>query len=143
MQVTRRFLASLVVVFASVLEVASAPAAQAAAPAPASGSFAATIAPVGTRSADGNTFIDFTFVEQFEGTLSGTRLGTGRLVIHPDGTVNVRDSGLFSGSIGGATGTAILSASISGTFGSIAANFVVADGTDGLSGIHVEGTAAG
>jgi len=107
------------------------------------GSFAAEISPIGTRSADGNTFINFTFVEDFQGTLTGTRAGTGWLVIHPDGTINARDSGLFAGSIGGASGTAILSASLSGTFSALAADFVVTDGTGGLSRIHVEGTAAG
>jgi hypothetical protein len=143
MHVMRRFVSSVLVVFASVLAVASAPAAYAGAPTPASGSFTATISPVETRSADGNTFISFTFVEDFQGTLSGTRIGTGRLVVHPDGTINVRDSGLFAGSIAGASGTAIVSASISGTFLAIAGDFVVTDGTGGLSGVHVDGTAAG
>jgi hypothetical protein len=143
MPVIRRLVSVGLVVFASAVAVASAPAANAAAPTPASGSFAATISPVGTQMADGNTFITFTFVEEFEGTLTGTRVGTGRLVVHPDGTVNARDSGLFTGSIGGRSGTAVLSASISGTFAAFAANFVVTDGTGDLSGIHVEGTAAG
>ena len=143
MQVMQRFVMGLLVVFTSVLAVEAAPAAYAAAPTTASGSFAAEISPIGTRSADGNTFINFTFVEDFQGTLTGTRAGTGWLVIHPDGTINARDSGLFAGSIGGASGTAILSASLSGTFSGLAADFVVTDGTGGLSRIHVEGTAAG
>ncbi len=120
-----------------------APNAYASTPSPLSGTFSATIAPVASRSADGNTFISFTFNEIFTGTISGTRVGTGRLVIHADGTINARDSGLFSGSVAGASGTAILSASISGTFSAIAADFVVTDGAGGLSQIHVEGTAAG
>jgi len=143
MHVMRRFASSVLVVFASVLAVAAAPAAYAATSTPASGSFLATISPVGSRSADGNTFINFTFVETFQGTLTGTRVGSGSLLIHPDGTINVRDSGLFTGSIAGASGTAILSASISGTLASVTGNYVVRDGTDGLAGVHVEGTAAG
>jgi len=143
MQVMQRFVMGLLVVFTSVLAVEAAPTAYAAAPTTASGSFAAEISPIGTRSADGNTFINFTFVEDFQGTLTGSRAGTGWLVIHPDGTINARDSGLFAGSIGGASGTAILSASLSGTFSALAADFVVTDGTGGLSRIHVEGTAAG
>lgn len=120
-----------------------APTAYASPPTPLSGTFNATISPFATRSADGNTFISFTFNEIFSGTMSGTRVGTGQLVIHPDGTINARDSGLFSGSVAGASGTAILSASISGTFSAIAADFVVTDGASALSQIHVEGTAAG
>lgn len=139
----RRFVSSVLVVFASVLAVASASNVLAEEPTPVSGTFSATISPFATRSADGNTFIDFTFVEQFQGTISGTRVGTGLLIIHPDGTVNVRDSGLFSGSIDGSSGSAVLSASISGTFASIAANFVVTDGTGGLAGVHVQGTGGG
>src|SRR5205085_3803761 len=114
MRIMRRFAPGLLVVFTAVLVLASAPPVYAAAPTPASGSFAATISPAGTRSADGNTFISFSFVEDFQGTLTGTRVGTGRLVIHPDGTINARVSGLFTGSIAGASGTAILSDSLSG-----------------------------
>lgn len=143
MHVMRRFVSGGLAVFASALAVVSAPTVYASAPTPASGSFAATIAPVETRSADGNTVISFTFVETFQGTLTGSRVGSGRLLIHPDGTINVRVSGLFTGSIGGASGSAILSDSASGSFSAFAANFVVTDGTGGLAGVHVEGTAAG
>src|SRR5438477_6241928 len=143
MHVMRRFVSVGLVVFASAVAVTSAPAAYAAAPTPANGTFAASISPVGTRSADGNTFISFTFVENFQGTLTGTRAGTGRLVIHPDGTINARVSGLFTGSIAGASGTATLSDSLSGTFSALTADFVVTDGMGGLSGIHVQGIAAG
>ena len=143
MHVIRRFVSVGLVVFASVAAVASAPAAYAAAPTPASGTFAATISPVGARSADSNTFIDFAFVEDFQGTLTGTRVGTGLLVIHPDGTLNFRVSGRFTGSIGGASGTAILTDSGSGTFAALTSNYVVTDGTGRLAGVHVEGSAAG
>jgi len=139
----RRFVSGGLVVFASALAVASAPAAYAAAPTPASGSFAATISPVGTRSADGNTVISFTFVETVQGTLTGTRVGSGLLLIHPDGTINARVNGQFTGSIGAASGSAIFNESDSGTFSAFASNFVVTDGTDGLAGVHVEGTGAG
>jgi len=143
MHVMRRFVPGGLVVFASALAVASAPVAYAAAPTPASGSFAATISPVETRSADGNTVINFTFVETFQGALTGTRVGSGVLLIHPDGTINVRVSGLFTGSLEGATGSAIFSDNASGTLSAFASNFVVTDGTNGLVGIHVEGTGAG
>ena len=143
MSVMRRLISMVMLASVPLLVVALAPAAYAAPPTPASGSWVANLSPVGSRSADGNTIITFTFEETFQGTLDGTRVGSGRLVIHPDGTINVRDSALFTGSIDGAFGTAIVSASVSGTFASVTANFVVTDGTGGLAGVHVQGAAAG
>ena len=143
MSVTRRMFSIVLLAFVPVLAVALAPTAIAAEATPASGSFIANLSPVGSRSADGNTIVTFTFVETFQGTITGVRVGTGRLVIHPDGTITVRDSALFTGSIAGASGTAVLSASVFGTFSSVTANFVVTHGTGGLAGVHVEGTAVG
>ena len=121
-----------------------APNAYASTPSPLNGTFSATIAPVASRSADGNTFISFTFNEIFTGTISGTRVGEGTLVVHPDGTFNARDAGLFTGTIGGAPGTATLAGDITGVFGfSLEARFVVSDGAGGLAGVHAEGSAAG
>lgn len=139
----RRFVIGGLAVFASALAVVSAPVAYAAPPTPASGSFAATLSPVGSRSADGNTFISFTFTETVQGTLTGTRVGSGLLVIHPDGTINARVSGLFTGSIGGASGSAVFNESATGTLSALTSNFVVTHGTGGLAGIHVEGAGAG
>jgi len=115
----------------------------ASAPVPASGSFQATLTPVAVRTAAGNTFIDFAFVETFQGTLAGVRNGTGSLIVHPDGTLNAEDSGLFAGSIDGAMGTAAIRVSITGTFAAVTANFDIGSGTAGLAGVHSEGTAAG
>ena len=112
-------------------------------PAGEGGTFALGFSPTAVRSADGNTFISFTFVENIQGALNGTRTGVGTLVVHPDGTVNARDSGVFVGTIDGASGTAILRVDASGTFSAVNANFTVSDGTDGLAGVHVEGTVAG
>jgi len=122
--------------------------AMASTPVSGAGTFQLTLAPVSTRSVDGNTFINFTFHETISGSWSGTRVGHGDLVIHPDGTVNVSDSGVFTGTVAGsAPGTAILSAEASGTFSAVSAQGVIGDGTAGLTGVHgqafVTGAATG
>jgi hypothetical protein len=122
---------------------ALAPTAYASTPTPLSGTFSATIAPVGSRSADGNTFISFTFGETFTGSISGTRVGAGTLVVHPDGTLNVRDAGLLTGSIAGASGTANMTGVASGVFGSFKGRFRVSDAAGGLSGVRGEGSFTG
>jgi hypothetical protein len=125
------------------LAVASAPAVDAAVSPAASGTFAAVISPIAVREADGNTFIDFVFVEHFTGTMSGERVGAGRLALHPDGSINVRVSGVLTGSIAGESGTVLLDASGRGTLASITLDWVVTHGAGDLAGVHAEGTAAG
>ena len=110
---------------------------------PAAGTDEITLSPVSTRAADGNTFIDFTYVESWQGTLVGTRVGSASLVIHPDGSFNTQISGIFTGTIAGRSGTAVMTATAKGTFASARAIFVVTHGTGGLAGVHVEGTDAG
>jgi hypothetical protein len=117
-------------------------------PVPGSGHFRITLTPVGSRTADGNTFIAFTFEETIDGLYSGRRVGAGSLVIHPDGTVTARDSGVFTGSVAGSSpGTAILNVEGAGTFAALTAQVQASDGTGGLTGIHsqafVTGSAVG
>src|SRR2546423_2421039 len=99
MSVTRRMFSIVLLAFVPVLAVALAPTAIAAEATPASGSFIANLSPVGSRSADGNTIVTFTFVETFQGTITGLRAGTGRLRIHPHGTITVRDLAFLTRSI--------------------------------------------
>jgi hypothetical protein len=121
--------------------------AEAATPVSGSGTFVITLTPVGTRTADGNTFIDFTFDETIRGLYSGRRVGQGSLVVHPDGTVTARDSGVFTGTVAGRSGTAILSVEGVGTFAALTAQVQASDGTGGLTDIHsqafVTGSAVG
>src|SRR5438270_1117622 len=140
MSVTRRMFSMVLLAFIPVLVAGSAPAAIAAEATPASGSFIANLSPVGSRSADGNTIITFTFVETFQGTITGVRVGTGRLVIHPDGTITVRDTALFTGSTPGSSRTAVLGGSLFGTCSSVTAKFVAADVPGGLAGGSRVGT---
>jgi hypothetical protein len=113
-------------------------------PTPVSGNFSATITPGTPRFADGNEFLPVTFNETFYGSLSGTRVGSGILIVHPDGTVNVFASGTFTGTIVGNAGTAIISEAASGIFASLMTRVHMSDGAGGLAGIHgqLSGTAA-
>ena len=117
--------------------------AQASTPVSGSGTSHVTVTPVSSRTADGNTFVSFTFVETITGLYSGTRVGDGSFVIHPDGTVTVRDSGVFTGTIAGRTGTAMTKFEGVGTFAALAGQLQANDGTLGLAGLHGEVFATG
>ena len=117
--------------------------AQASAPVSGSGTFTISFVPVVERTADGNTMLDYTFVESTVGIVDGTRIGSGELVIHADGSFNTANSGIFSGSIAGKSGTAEGSYRGSGTFASAGGNLTVTHGTDGLAGVHAEGKDSG
>lgn len=111
--------------------------AQASTPTVGSGTFTVNLAPVSSRTADGNTFIDFTFSETISGLYSGTRIGQGSLVIHSDSTVVAHVSGVFTGTVAGsAPGTAILKGEAAGTFSNLIGQVQPSDGTQGLAGIH-------
>ena len=97
---------------------------QAAAPVSGSGTFQVTFVPTGIETADGNTIIDYTFVENTVGIVDGTRIGSGELVIHADGSFNTANSGIFTGSTAGG-------------------NLTVTHGSDGLAGVHAEGKDSG
>lgn len=124
--------------------VALSPAAAASTPTSVSGAFLFTFtSETVTHLADGNTFIKFNFTEVTNGSVAGTRIGTGSLVIHPDGTLCARDSGVFNGSVGAASGTATISVSASGTLADFTANIVLTHGAGGLTGMHANVKAVG
>jgi hypothetical protein len=118
-------------------------AAQASTPVSGSGTFQITFVPIVERTADGNTLIDYTFVENTVGIVDGTRIGSGELVIHADGSFNTENSGIFTGSMAGKSGTAEGTYRGSGTFASAGGNLSVTQGTDGLAGVHAEGMDSG
>lgn len=107
------------------------------------GPFTNALSPVFERIADGNTFIDYTFTEITVGIWDGTRVGSGELVIHPDGSLNTTNSGIFTGTIAGRSGTAEIRASGSGTFAAAEATAIVDHGTGGLAGVHAVANASG
>jgi hypothetical protein len=113
------------------------------------GTFALSFTPVAVRQADGNTFIDFNFHERLSGSISGTRTGTGTLVIHPDGTLNVKDTGFLTGNLAGVSGSVNVEAWAQGTFASVRGSVTIypQTGTGGFAGLQgvakVTGAATG
>lgn len=116
---------------------------EAATPMTGAGTFTISFAPVVERTADGNTFIDYTFVENTVGIVTGTRIGSGELVIHADGTLNTQNTGIFTGTMAGKSGTAEMEFWGSGTFALAGGNFTVTHGTGGLDGVHAQGNDSG
>jgi len=117
--------------------------AQASAPVSGSGTFTITFVPAPERTADGNTIIDYTFIENTLGLFDGTRVGSGSLVIHADGSFNTANTGVFTGTIAGRSGTADMSFRGSGTFASAGGSYTVTNGTGGLAGVQAEGKDSG
>lgn len=141
--VTRRLLRLALLPLASVVWLAVAPAAYAQEPVTGTGTFTVSFAPVVERVADGNTFIDYTFVENSLGIADGTRVGTGELVIHADGSFNTANTGTFTGTVAGRSGTIEMEFWGSGTFASAGGNYTLMHGTGGLAGVHAQGNDSG
>jgi hypothetical protein len=115
-------------------------------PIPATGTFSITITPQTVSFDGGNTFISYSLLETITGTVSGTRVGAGTLVVHPDGTFDAQDSGIFTGTIDGVAGTANLAVTATGIFGvSVTGQALATAGAGGLTGaqslVHFNGAA--
>src|SRR5260370_41198335 len=139
----RRLLSRASLAFVPVLWLVVAPTVYAEETVPASGTEATTLSPVSTRAADGNTFIGFTLAESWQGTFAGTRGGSGSVVVHPDGSIDAQSSGIFTGTIAGRSGTAVIRFHLSGGFSGATGSFPLTDGTCGLAGGPSRGTGAG
>ena len=116
---------------------------------PVAGTFIFTFQPINVRQDDANTVTDFTFREEISGSVAGVRVGSGTLVVHPDGTLTAEDSGIFTGTVAGVSGSVIIPVRGEGTFAALTATatFDGSSGTGGLSGlrgkVQVTGTATG
>ena len=105
-----------------------------------SGSFTTVGDVISVRQADGNTIVTATEVQTLTGVLSGTRTATGIEIFHPNGTFTAHDSGTFTGTVDGRTGSITISGASSGT-GNTGSGQIVGDrGTSGLAGLHLQGT---
>ena len=136
MKVLKALLAALPVL-ASLLLL---PAAHASTLSSGSGSFTTTGDVISVRQVDGNTIVTATEVQTLTGVLSGTRTATGIQIFHPDGTFTAHDSGTFTGTVDGNTGSISISGASSGT-GNTGSGQIVGDrGTGGLAGLHLQGT---
>ncbi len=107
---------------------------------PGSGSFTTTGEVISIRHADGNTIVTATEVQTLTGVLTGTRLATGIQIFLPDGTFTAHDTGTFTGTVDGRTGSITISGASSGA-GNTGSGQIVGDrGTGGLAGLHLQGT---
>ena len=105
-----------------------------------SGSFTTTGEVISIRQADGNTIVTATEVQTLTGVLTGTRVATGIQIFHPDGTFTAHDTGTFTGTIDGRTGSITISGASSGTGNTGTGQIVGAQGNGGLAGLHLQGT---
>ena len=112
------------------------PGVYASSPSPESGTWTITLTPQTVTSSGGNTIIEFTLNETISGTVSGTRVGGGELIIHPDGTLVAHDAGTFTGTVDGVAGTGTLVVDASGTFSSLTGRVVLKDGRGCLNGVR-------
>ena len=105
-----------------------------------SGSFTTTGEVISVKQVGGNTIVTATEVQTLTGALSGTRMATGIQIFQPDGTFTANDSGTFTGTIGGRTGSITISGTSTGV-GNTGSGHIVGDrGTGGLAGLHLQGT---
>ena len=105
-----------------------------------SGSFTTTGQVISVRHDHGNTIVIATEVQTLTGALTGTRMARGTMTFYPDGTFTAHDTGTFTGTIGGRSGSIIISGASSG-LGTTGSGELVGDrGTGGLAGLHLRGT---
>ena len=123
----------------SLLPLLSIPLANATISTPATGSFTAIFTVLSVTSADGNTIITVSETATLTGTLTGTRTAVGSEIIHPDGTFNAHDTGTFTGTVNGVSGTLVIAGESNGLDGIGSGRFAVGQGTAGLEGSHAEG----
>ena len=116
------------------------PMASASTPASATGSFTATVTVTSIRQADGNTIITAIETQTLSGFLTGTRIANGVEIVHADGTFDAHDTGIFTGTVNGMSGTAVITGSSTGTGATGSGHFIVELGTAGLTGVHAQGT---
>ena len=113
-------------------------------PGPASGGFNPCFNFAGLPSQAGpNTIISFNVTATFTGTFTGSAVITERDIIHPDGSITLQGSGIFTDQAGCGTFLFTYSGKGSAVDGSESAHFVGGRGTGCFAGLHTEGTFQG
>jgi hypothetical protein len=138
----RRGFCALAIVGASLML----PSAEAGPPGPASGGFNPCFVITNVQQAGPNTIITFNVTVTATGTLTGSLTGTELDVVHPDGSITLHGTSLMTGSInGGRSGTLLFTYTGIGNIntGHESLRWVGRQGTDGLAGVHAEGTIEG
>jgi hypothetical protein len=122
------------------------PSAEAGGPQPASGGFNPCFHYAGPpRQAGENLIIRFNVAATTTGTYTGSTIGIELDIVHPDGSITLHGTAIFTGSVGGRSGTLLFTYTGNGSAvtGHENLHFVGRQGTDGLTGVHVEGTIEG
>ncbi len=109
-------------------------------PIPVSGSSTDCEHVISVQTVGQNTIITLEITTCFHGTFEGTAVGTERDVIHPNGTVSIQGSGVFSGTVNERSGTMVLSYQVAITRNGGVSHWVVDQGTGDLAGLHGHGT---
>jgi hypothetical protein len=105
--------------------------------------FVAAPVPSDFRTAGGNTFVALFFpAGVLTGDITGTFTERLNVVIHPDGSQNVKGNATCTCTVAGRTGTLVFDniAGTTNTSGVSEAHFVLS-GSGGLAGLHGQGTA--
>ena len=124
----------------------SLPNAQAGKAEPASGGFNPCFHYAGLpRQAGENLIIRFNVTVTTTATFTGSAIGTELDIVHLDGSITLHGTAFFTGSVGGRSGTLLLTYTGKGSAvtGHENLHFVGRQGTDGLAGLHTEGTIEG
>ena len=98
------------------------------------------------RQVGENIIVTFNVTVDATGALTGQGVGTELDVIHPDGSITLHGTSLFAGSLnGGPEGTLLFTYNGIGNAvtGYENLRIVGRQGTDGLAGVHFQGTAEG
>ena len=98
------------------------------------------------RQVGENIIVTFNVTVDATNALTGQGVGTELDVIHPDGSITLHGTSLFTGSLnGGPSGTLLITYNGIGNAvtGHENLRIVGRQGTDGLAGVHFKGTAEG
>jgi hypothetical protein len=98
------------------------------------------------RQVGENIIVTFNVVVEATGPLTGQGVGTELDIIHPDGSITLHGISLFTGSLnGGPEGTLLFTYNGIGNAvtGHENLRIIGRQGTDGLAGVHFQGTAEG
>jgi hypothetical protein len=90
-----------------------------------------------------NTIVTLEETGCVHGTFEGTVVAIERDVIHPNGTVTIQISGVFSGTVNERSGTCVISSAVSLTPNGDVTHWVADQGTGDLAGLHGLGTNQG
>ena len=108
----------------------------------AEGSFTSSVGVTRLEHVGGNTIVYGPEVQHLSGAFEGTRVATGVMVIHADGSFEARDKGIFTGTVDGRSGTVEIDGTSDGVGSSGSGQLVIGRGTGDLAGLHAQGTFA-